>query len=81
ARLARQIDRPVRWDTTMRALRAAHPDAVYLEVGPGKVLTGLMRAIDPRCRVWRVDGPATLAAAGAAVAAGGDAAPASRERA
>ncbi|MBI4013247.1 MAG: ACP S-malonyltransferase [Candidatus Rokubacteria bacterium] len=62
ARLASQIDQPVRWVETVRALRAAHPGVAFVEVGPGRVLTGLLRAIDPRCEVLRVDGPATLTA-------------------
>jgi [acyl-carrier-protein] S-malonyltransferase len=74
ARLAWQIDQPVRWVETVRALRAAHPGAAFVEVGPGRVLTGLLRAIDPRCGVFRVDGPATLAAALRALGAGAPAA-------
>lgn len=43
--LARQIDSPVRWEESMRALRAAYAGPV-LEVGPGAVLRGLLKRID-----------------------------------
>jgi [acyl-carrier-protein] S-malonyltransferase len=66
-RLARQIDHPVRWEAMVRRLREAHPDALLLEIGPGKVLTGLTLAIDPRSRVARVADPLTLAAARRAI--------------
>lgn len=40
--LARQLSSPVRWVRSMQTLGAATTDPVY-EVGPGKVLTGLMK--------------------------------------
>ena len=43
--LARQIDSPVRWEESMRALRAAYAGPV-LEVGSGAVLRGLLKRID-----------------------------------
>jgi [acyl-carrier-protein] S-malonyltransferase len=43
--LERQISAPVRWDASMRALRASFQEPV-LEVGPGGVLKGLLRRID-----------------------------------
>jgi len=43
--LKRQIHSPVRWEESMRALRALHPGA-WLEVGAGAVLKGLARRID-----------------------------------
>ena len=44
--LFRQIPNPVRWSDSMRALAAAGV-ARFIEVGPGAVLTGLLRNIDP----------------------------------
>ena len=43
--LAEQLYRPVRWVETVQAMRAAGVQ-VLVEVGPGKVLTGLARRID-----------------------------------
>jgi [acyl-carrier-protein] S-malonyltransferase len=46
-RLVRQLTSPVRWTDEMLALAARHPDALYVEMGPGSVLTGLMKKIAP----------------------------------
>jgi hypothetical protein len=35
----------------VRAIAAAHPDAVYAEVGPGAVLAGLMKKCVPGAEV------------------------------
>lgn len=43
--LTRQIVSPVRWEECVRRMRAMGA-AVFLEAGPGKVLTGLLRRID-----------------------------------
>ena len=48
--LAEQLTAPVRWTEQVTALAAAHPDALYLELGPGSVLTGLVRKIVPGAR-------------------------------
>ena len=45
--LKQQIPNPVLWEQTIRHLVAQGVER-YLEVGPGRVLTGLMRAIDRR---------------------------------
>jgi [acyl-carrier-protein] S-malonyltransferase len=39
--LLRQLTSPVRWSTEIRNIAAHFPDALYVEVGPGNVLTGL----------------------------------------
>jgi [acyl-carrier-protein] S-malonyltransferase len=46
--LARQLTAPVRWTELVTALAAAHPDALYVEMGPGNVLVGLVRKIAPQ---------------------------------
>lgn len=45
--LLRQLTAPVRWMGEMRALAAAFPGALFVEMGPGNVLTGLMKRIAP----------------------------------
>lgn len=40
--LLRQLTSPVRWSTEIRNVAAHFPDALYVELGPGNVLTGLM---------------------------------------
>jgi [acyl-carrier-protein] S-malonyltransferase len=44
--LVTQITSPVRWVDSMRSLAAART-SLYVEVGPGSVLRGLLRKIDP----------------------------------
>jgi [acyl-carrier-protein] S-malonyltransferase len=43
--LKRQVTAPVRWEESMRVL-LANGVRTFIEVGPGKALTGLMRQID-----------------------------------
>ena len=50
AGLARQITRPVLWEDSMRRLLQEEID-LFLEVGPGRVLRGLMRRIDKKAEV------------------------------
>jgi len=40
--LLRQLTSPVRWSTEMRNIASHFPDALYVEMGPGNVLTGLI---------------------------------------
>ena len=40
--LLRQLTSPVRWSTEVRNIAGHFPDALYVEMGPGNVLTGLM---------------------------------------
>jgi [acyl-carrier-protein] S-malonyltransferase len=40
--LLRQLTSPVRWSTEIRNIAAHFPDALYVELGPGNVLTGFM---------------------------------------
>jgi [acyl-carrier-protein] S-malonyltransferase len=50
ALLARQVVTPVRWEDSMRYLLAQGFDTFY-EVGPGRVLQGLMKRIDRKAQV------------------------------
>jgi [acyl-carrier-protein] S-malonyltransferase len=61
-RLLRQIDHPVRWEETVRALAAAGVTHA-IEVGPGKVLAGLVRRIEKSIQVLPCGDLATLEAA------------------
>ncbi|CAJ0993505.1 Malonyl CoA-acyl carrier protein transacylase [Sodalis praecaptivus] len=60
--LARQLYSPVRWTETVEYL-AAQGIEVLLEVGPGKVLTGLTKRIVGTLSGAAVNDPASLAAA------------------
>lgn len=40
--LLRQLTSPVRWSEEMRNIASHFPEALYVEMGPGNVLTGLM---------------------------------------
>ena len=57
--LKRQVTAPVRWEESMRRLRADGVE-LFVEVGPGKVLSGLMRQIDRAVECLRVDDSSTL---------------------
>ncbi|MCI4440068.1 ACP S-malonyltransferase [Tibeticola sp.] len=58
--LYRQAFGPVRWVETVVAMKARGVSTV-VECGPGKVLSGLVKRIDPSLESGAIDGPATLA--------------------
>jgi [acyl-carrier-protein] S-malonyltransferase len=66
--LAAQVTAPVRWVETVRRLRAEGV-AILVEVGPGRVLGGLAKRIDPEMACLNVDGPDSLGATVTALAA------------
>jgi len=49
--LVQQLTAPVQWQREMENLAALHPDALYVEMGPGSVLKGLARKIAPSLKV------------------------------
>jgi [acyl-carrier-protein] S-malonyltransferase len=57
--LKQQVTAPVRWEESVRRLRAEGVD-LFVEVGPGKVLSGLVRQIDRAAECLRVEDSATL---------------------
>ena len=61
--LERQVTGTVRWADSLRRLRALAPQAVFLELGPGKVLAGLVGKIDKETTVHSVEDLASLDAA------------------
>ncbi len=52
--LARQLTSPVRWEESVRAMARAGA-GTFLEVGPGKVLQGLVKRIESGARILGVD--------------------------
>jgi [acyl-carrier-protein] S-malonyltransferase len=59
--LVRQLLSPVRWEESVRAMRADGFER-FVEMGPGKVLSGLVRSIDRAAATVAVGGPDDLAA-------------------
>jgi [acyl-carrier-protein] S-malonyltransferase len=60
--LKRQVTAPVRWVETIERIRALGARTI-IEVGPGRVLSGLARRIDPELKVMNVEDPKGLEAA------------------
>jgi len=59
--LARQVYAPVRWVETIENMASDGIDS-YVEVGPGRVLAGLIKRIDKGARLMGVESPETLKA-------------------
>jgi [acyl-carrier-protein] S-malonyltransferase len=57
--LVRQVDGPVHWDDSMRFMQS-HEITKALEIGPGKVLGGLMRKIAKDVKVLQVNDPKSV---------------------
>lgn len=57
--LIRQVNAPVRWEEAMRRIMTTGMDA-FIEVGPGRVLSGLLRRIDKRVAVANVEDERSL---------------------
>jgi [acyl-carrier-protein] S-malonyltransferase len=57
--LVRQVTSPVRWEEVVVRLTKEGADT-FVEVGPGKVLSGLIRRIAPDARVLNVEDRASL---------------------
>ena len=68
--LEEQVTAPVRWVETVRRIAALGATTV-VEIGPGKVLTGLAKRIAPELALLNVEDPASLEAAAAAIGSGG----------
>lgn len=48
--LVQQLTRPVKWTDEVTAIASHFPDALYVEMGPGTVLTGLVKKIAPNVK-------------------------------
>ena len=70
--LVRQVSRPVRWRETIELL-AREGVETFVEVGPGKVLGGLVRQTAPQARALNVENAASLEATRAALTGPGQA--------
>ncbi|MGO8790023.1 MAG: ACP S-malonyltransferase [Terriglobia bacterium] len=66
--LKQQVTAPVRWEESIRRLRQEGVE-VFVEVGPGKVLSGLVRQVDRAAECLRVEDSATLNEVAARLAA------------
>jgi [acyl-carrier-protein] S-malonyltransferase len=69
--LVRQVSGAVRWQESVELL-AREGVTTFVEVGPGTVLSGLVRKIAKGARVLSVDSPESLEAAVAALGAGAE---------
>jgi [acyl-carrier-protein] S-malonyltransferase len=49
--LLEQLTAPVQWTRAIESISLLHPDALYLEMGPGSVLKGLVKKIAPDVKV------------------------------
>jgi len=67
--LVRQVSAPVRWVESMELL-VQQGVQTFVEAGPGKVLSGLMRQINRDVKMLNVEDAASLEATKAALAAG-----------
>jgi [acyl-carrier-protein] S-malonyltransferase len=59
ALLVKQAVSPVRWEESVKRLEASAPERV-LEIGPGKVLTGLIKRISPKLQADNIENPDDL---------------------
>jgi [acyl-carrier-protein] S-malonyltransferase len=66
AALVRQVSSPVRWLESIELLIKEGVDT-FVEVGPGKILTGLLRQISREVRGFNVEDAASLKSAAAAL--------------
>jgi len=57
--LIRQVTGAVRWVDCVKSLKAAGA-RLFIEIGPGKVLCGLLKQIDPELKSLNVEDPASL---------------------
>ncbi len=68
--LVRQVSSPVRWLESVELLARGGVDT-FVEVGPGKVLSGLVRQTAPQARCLNVEDRASLSATSEALAGAG----------
>ncbi|MEZ4820323.1 MAG: ACP S-malonyltransferase [Bdellovibrionota bacterium] len=54
-KLVSQIDHPVRWTQTLVELTQMYPEAVFVEVGAAKVVTGHVKKVNPEIQIATTD--------------------------
>ena len=57
--LAKQMENPVRWEQTLRNMAVDGFD-IFIEVGPGKTLSGLVAKTLPEAKIYHVEDAETL---------------------
>lgn len=57
--LIRQLSEPVRWESSIRKIIESGIN-IFIEIGPGKVLSGLLRKIDDRLKIFNVEDKKSL---------------------
>lgn len=58
--LVKQLTSPVRWSSEIKNMAATHPGALFVELGPGSVLTGLVPRIVPGAKAIACGTPADV---------------------
>ncbi|HVF90850.1 MAG TPA: ACP S-malonyltransferase [Blastocatellia bacterium] len=69
--LCRQVVAPVRWSESVGRLLEEGVTR-FVELGPGKVLSGLVRQMDRECEILNIEDEESLSAAVAALSPGGE---------
>ncbi len=69
--LVRQVSSPVRWSESVELLTKEQGVETFVEVGPGRVLSGLLRQIAPDARAVNVEDAAGVESARAALSESG----------
>ncbi len=57
--LSKQVYSPVRWEQCMRRMIADGVDT-FIEIGPGKTLTGFLKKIDRKVKGYNIETPADM---------------------
>ena len=66
--LVRQVSRPVRWEQSIRKM-LEDGIGLFVEIGPGRVLAGMIKRIDKSAPCLNVEGPGDLEGARSALRA------------
>jgi [acyl-carrier-protein] S-malonyltransferase len=59
AKLAKQIDHPVYWEKSVGVMLASGIDT-FIEIGPGKVVSGMIKRINKQAKTFNVEDRASL---------------------